>query len=165
LSGNAWSAFLKWIEASALGASVRDWGVWAYGTINLFHILGIATLFGAILVLDLRLIGWSRSTSVNAIVSSTVPIAVGGFLLAAASGVCLLATNGSEYIGNPFLPIKFVAVALGVLNALALTRTSAWKSLAQHTAVTDETVLKLFGGLSLVFWFAAITCGRLVGYW
>ena len=49
--------FLLWLEASGLGQFTRSLGVWSYGVINLFHILGIALLFGSILLLDLRMLG------------------------------------------------------------------------------------------------------------
>ena len=143
MSERAWSAFLTWIERSALGETVRNLGVWAYGSINLAHILGIATLFGAILILDLRLIGWRRASSMNVIASATVPVAIAGFALTAASGVCLLATNGSEYIGNPFLPIKFAAIGLGLVNALLFTRTATWKS-ASRKAPSARTCTTAF---------------------
>ena len=48
---------LSWAEASALGHLMRESGAWTYAVVNLAHILGIATLFGSVLVLDLRLLG------------------------------------------------------------------------------------------------------------
>ena len=50
-----------WLEGSALGQLMRTAGVWSYGVVNLVHILGLSTLFGSVLVLDLRLLGaWRR---------------------------------------------------------------------------------------------------------
>ena len=74
--------------------------MWAYAVVNLAHILGVASLFGSILVIDLRLLGLWRTTSLAAITASTVPNRNSGFTLAVTSGVCLLATNGTEYVGN-----------------------------------------------------------------
>ena len=51
-----------------------------------------------------------------------------GFAIAAASGVCLLAANAVEYENNPFLLVKFSAIGLGPLNAVALRRTAAWRA-------------------------------------
>ena len=48
---------MAWLEGSALGHAMRDNGVWFYGIINLTHILGVATLFGSVVILDLRLLG------------------------------------------------------------------------------------------------------------
>ncbi len=84
---------------------MRNAGVWAYGIVNLTHILGVSSLFGAVLVLDLRLLGFWRSVPLAFIARPTVPIATIGFIVAATSGLCLISTNGSEYVGNPFLLI------------------------------------------------------------
>ena len=46
---------------------MRDSGVWTYGVVNLAHILGIAMLFGAIVVLDLRLLGVWRAVPLAAL--------------------------------------------------------------------------------------------------
>ena len=49
---------MAWLEGSALGHVMRDNGVWFYGIINLAHILGVAILFGSVVILDLRLLGF-----------------------------------------------------------------------------------------------------------
>ena len=52
---------LTWIEQTGLGHMMRESGPWTYAIVNVAHILGVATLFGSVLVLDLRLLGvWSR---------------------------------------------------------------------------------------------------------
>src|SRR5437016_6352285 len=84
--------FMAWLQGSALGHVMRESGVWTYGVVNLFHILGVASLFGAVLILDLRLLGLWRKVSLPAISNPTVRVAATGFAIAAASGVCLLAT-------------------------------------------------------------------------
>src|SRR5437879_6408328 len=86
----------------------------------------VVSLFGAVLVLDLRLLGFWRTASLTAISRPTVPIAATGFAVAAASGICMLATNGTDYAGNPFIYIKFPAIGLGLLNVAVLNFSSAW---------------------------------------
>jgi formate-dependent nitrite reductase membrane component NrfD len=158
-----WRGFLFWIENSALGELIRGFGVWTYGIVNLVHILGVATLFGSVLILDLRLLGWRRNASLADTAHMTTPLAVIGFGLAVFSGICMLATNGSEYADNPFLPIKFGAIALALLNAATLVRLPAWKSKSDD----DKTrvILAMFGGISLLSWIIAIGAGRMIGYW
>ena len=51
---------MTWLEMSALGVAMRETGVWTYALVNLGHIFGISLLFGAIVVLDLRLLGFWR---------------------------------------------------------------------------------------------------------
>jgi hypothetical protein len=158
--------FLVWLEASGLGRTMRSAGVWAYGVTNLIHILGVATLFGSILVVDLRLLGAWRRAPLAAIAAPTVPLAMGGFAVAALSGACLISTNASNYIGNPFLLIKFPAIGLGLVNALALHFYPPWRQRRrQEPAPTDRLALAAFGGVSLACWLTAVGAGRLIGYW
>jgi hypothetical protein len=158
--------FLAWLEGSALGHAMRGAGVWSYGVVNLIHILGVATLFGSILVLDLRLLGlWAR-VPLASIAAPAVPLAVVGFGVAVMSGACLLTTNASEYAGNPFLSIKFSAIALGLVNVAVLRALPAWKERAERApADAERFALAVAGGASLVCWLTALAAGRLIGYW
>ena len=157
---------MAWLQGSGLGHAMRESGVWTYGVMNLVHILGVASLFGSVLVLDLRLLGCWRSVTLPAVSKPTVPIALTGFVVAALSGVCLLATKATEYVGNPFLYIKFPAIALGVLNVIALNSLPAWK---QHRirdlSSQEQSKLAVFGGISLICWLTAVSAGRMIGYW
>ena len=157
---------LAWLQASGLGMFMRDSGPWTYAVVNLIHILGVATLFGAVLILDLRLLGVWRRAPLPAIATAAAPVAMAGFALAAASGLCLLATNALEYEKNPFLLVKFAAIGLGLLNAVALRRTAAWRAHATRNLSRSEARrLALMGGVSLASWLTAVTAGRMIGYW
>ena len=157
---------MAWLEGSAIGHAMRESGVWTYGVVNLFHILGVASLFGAVLVLDLRLLGLWRNVALAAISKPTVPVAATGFVIAALSGVCLLATKATEYVGNPFLYIKFPAIGLGILNVAALNCLPAWKQhKVRELSSREQSKLAVIGGISLFCWLTAITAGRMIGYW
>jgi hypothetical protein len=158
--------FMAWLQGSALGHAMRESGVWTYGVVNLVHILGVSTLFGAILVLDLRLLGLWRKVALPAISEPVVPVAATGFVVAALSGVCLLATKATDYVGNPFLYIKFPAIALGLLNAILLRALPAWKERnTRELSSREQSRLAVVGGVSLFCWLTAITAGRMIGYW
>jgi Family of unknown function (DUF6644) len=158
--------FMAWLQGSALGHAMRESGVWTYGTVNLVHILGVSSLFGSVLVLDLRLLGLWKSIPIATITQPTVPIAAAGFVIAAFSGVCLLATKATEYVGNPFLYIKFPAIGLGMANVLVLNLLPAWKARKTRDLTSRENFqLSVVGGISLVSWLTAIMAGRMIGYW
>src|SRR5260221_13210854 len=121
------AALLQTLQASALGHFMRESGAWTYAVVNLFHILGVASLFGSVLVLDLRLLGFGRRIPLAALADATVPVATAGFALAATTGIGLLVTKATEYVGNPFLAVEFPAIALGVINVIALRLSPAWQ--------------------------------------
>jgi hypothetical protein len=157
---------MAWLQGSLLGHAMRDSGVWTYGVVNLLHILGVASLFGSVLILDLRLLGCWRSVPLAAITQPAVRVASAGFMLVVPTGIGLLATKATEYVGNPFLYIKFPAIALGVANVVLLSRLPAWREhRARALSVAEQSKLAVFGGVSLACWLTAITAGRMIGYW
>ncbi|HKQ44119.1 MAG TPA: DUF6644 family protein [Rhizomicrobium sp.] len=158
--------FLTWLEASPLGVLARSLGVWSYGIINLVHILGIIMLFGAILILDLRLLGGWRRIPLAALSGPTTRLARIGFLIAVCSGLPMLAVAATDYADNPFLLIKFPAIALALVNVWLVHRSQAWRAHPVRALMpSEERRLKVGAALSLGFWLTAITAGRMIGYW
>ena len=160
-------ALLEWLEASAFAETLRGAGVWTYGLINLAHILGIATLFGSVLVLDLRLLGVWRSLPIASLARPTVPLAAVGFVVAAVSGASMLSFNATEYDGNPFLYLKLPMIVFGLLNVAVVQRTRAWQNARAGNASTagEQRALAAAGAVSLLTWLTVLSCGRMIGYW
>lgn len=157
---------LTWLEHSPLGALTRSLGVWSYGIINLAHILGITMLFGAILLLDLRMLGAWRSIPLSAISRPATTVAIIGFCVAVMSGLPMLSVKSTDYIGNPFLLIKFPAIGLALANVWLVHRTEAWRAHRTRDLMPAEKRRLAIGAvLSLTFWLTAITAGRMIGYW
>ena len=159
-------ALLVWLEGSSLGQLMRTSGVWTYGVVNLAHILSVATLFGAVLVLDLRLLGAWRQVPLSALEKPTLTLAAIGFAGAVVSGICLATTNATEYLGNPFVPIKFAAIGLGITNVIVVPLLPAWRRRAAVPLPPRAgATLAAVGATSLACWLAAVAAGRMIGYW
>jgi hypothetical protein len=158
--------FFVWLRGSPLGEAMRDSGLWTYGVVNLIHIIGVAALFGAVLILDLRLLGAWKKVSIAAVSAVAVPIATIGFCVAAVAGICMISTNATDYAGNPFLLIKFPAIFLALVNAAILNRQTAWRQRrTREFSPGEQRKLAWMGGISLVCWLTAISAGRMIGYW
>lgn len=159
--------WMAWLEASALADFLRGLGIWTYGLLNLAHILGIATLFGAVMMLDLRLIGLWRSIPAAHLIRPAVPLAAVGFLFAVASGIMMFSFNTTEYHGNPFLYVKLPLIVVGLANVAFIQRLAAWRRAVSDApaAAGDQRLLTIFGAVSLLIWSGVIACGRMIGYW
>jgi hypothetical protein len=146
---------------------MRESGPWTYAIVNVAHILSVSTLFGSVLVLDLRLLGlWSRRIRIGDLSTAVEPVGMTAFFVAVVSGAALLATKATAYVDNPFLLIKFPAIGVGMLNAGILNRMPAWKAIDVRALRPGERrQLAMFGGISLASWVTAITAGRMIGYW
>jgi hypothetical protein len=164
--GPGWRAFLVWAEASGLGHVMRDSGPWTYAIVNLFHILGVAALFGSVLVIDLRLLGLGRRLPIVVVSAATTPVTAGGLAIAFVTGSAMLAAKATAYANNPFLVIKFPAIMLGLLNILVLNLLPAWRSRGtRELSRAENRQLAMIGGISLACWLAAVSAGRMIGYW
>ena len=103
--------------------------------------------------------------SLRTITTATVPVAVGGLVLAITTGAGLFATQATEYFGNPFLFIKFSAIAVGVANAAAVRALPEWQERGDRDLLPGERRrLAVVGGISLASWISAIAAGRLIAY-
>ena len=137
---------------------------WTYAAVNASHITGIALLFGAIVPLDLRLIGCFRQISIRALARILVPVAVFGLLLAVAAGSLLFSIRAVQYAGTTLFQIKMALVACGIANALLLRKATAWETAQNDTSAMPPLRLRTAGALSIVLWLSVIVCGRMIAF-
>ena len=145
---------MTWLEDSALAESLRGLGIWSYGLINLVHIVGLSCLFGAIVILDLRLMQFSSGIAIKTVAGITVPIAKFGALLAIPSGFSMLTINTTQYYENPFLYLKLPLLVLALANFVFVSRLGAWRRAINDLVKRqgDSFVLATVGSISLILW-------------
>lgn len=156
---DALTALQDWEPVAALRQSR-----WTYASVNAAHIVGLALLFGAIVPLDLRLMGWRRTVPIRAMVRTLLPLAITGLVLAVAAGLLLFSIRAVEYAGTTLFQVKMALVACALLNSLFLHRAAQWE--AQQTIVGDAPPLRLrmAGALSIGLWLSVIVCGRMLAF-
>lgn len=151
-------ALLAGLEGTAVAQTLRA-SRWLYAAVNAAHILGIALLLGAIVPLNLRLLGRWPDVPREQLVRVLVPVAAAGLALAVLAGALLFAVRAREYAGVGFLQAKLALVLLGTLAALALH----WRhGFLLETA--GDTRLTAHAILSLLCWPAALVCGRMIAF-
>ena len=132
-----------------------------YLLVNAAHILGIAIMFGAILALDLRLLGFAPAVPLAAAAPYLKKLAASGLLIAILTGFCLFSVRPVEYAGNPAFLAKLGLVALGLLN-VAVQHSSGIRR-AIFTGNISAAV-RLSAILSIVIWISAVIAGRWIGF-
>lgn len=152
------------LEGTSVARSLRD-SVWVYPLVNAGHILGISLLIGSIIPLDLRLLGAWRSQALAPLWQVLTRTAAVGLAIAIVFGVLLFATRASEYAASSFFLAKIGIVCAAIVNAAALRvvapPVTSW---VQPVGVLPSRRIRLAAGFSLIAWLAALTLGRLVGY-
>jgi hypothetical protein len=152
------------LEATTLAGALRG-SVWAYPLVNAAHILGVALLVGAMIPLDLRLLGAWQAVPLAPLWRVLTRTAGVGLGLAIIFGSLLFITRATTYAASGLFLAKMVVVGIGTANALAV-RTLGPAALTPVWAAREKPPVRvqLAGGLSLVAWLMALTLGRLVGY-
>jgi len=151
-------SFLGTLEASGIAQGLR-YSRWGYAAVNTAHVFGIALLVGAILTLDLRLLGlWPRVPRAG-LVRVLVPVAAAGLAIAAAMGVLLFSTRAREYADLGIFQAKLVLVATGTAAALFLHARFGFR-----LEDAGDARLRAHAVRSMLCWVGALICGRLIAF-
>lgn len=118
---------LTGLEASPLAEALSA-SRYAYPLVNAAHILALATLFGSILALDLRLLGAFRAVPARPLARVLPRVAATGLAFAMLTGFLLFFVEPLDYAGNRAFLVKVSLVAIGAIHALLVHRSAAWKT-------------------------------------
>jgi hypothetical protein len=143
------------IEGSALAAAIRT-SLWAYPALEALHIAAIGTLFGSLMLLELRVFGAGRALPLPALSRFASRTALAAFGLAAASGGLMWSSDAAALSANPAFRVKLGLITLAGANAAAFHR--------RASAVRHDGMARLQAVVSLVLWASAICAGRLIAY-
>lgn len=155
------------LEASGLGQAMRQW-LWLYPSVEIVHIVGIGLLFGSIAVLDLRLLGFSRTFSVRRLSGHVLPWTAASFILIVPSGFMMFTAHATEFIESEVFVLKMLLIlAAGVNAALFHTitfRTADVWDTEEMRRLPPPPSARAAGAISLLLWISVIACGRLLAY-
>ncbi len=151
------------IEASGLGVAMRQ-SLWLYPIVETVHITGLALLFGSIAILDLRLLGLSRSLSVRTLARHTLPWTAASFALIVPSGLAMFTAHASEFISSPVFVLKMGLILLGGVNAAAFHAGAFRAADAWDVGALPPASARAAAAASLLTWISVIACGRLLAY-
>ncbi len=127
----------------------------AYLFVNAAHVLGIGLLLGAILPLDLRLLGFFRKFPIDVLRAFLTRSAATGLALAMLTGAWLFSVKPAEYLANDAFRWKLGLLAIALAN-IALR---AGRSAPPLTAAT-----RVAAGISLCSWLCVLVAGRWIGF-
>lgn len=150
-----------WI-ASWPGAVLLQESGTAYLLVNAAHIVGMALLLGAILPLDLRLIGCFRTVPVAVIGPFLSRVAALGAAWAMFTGVWLFSVKPAEYLANTAFQAKIALLTVAIGN-IALQHHGRHFRLALEGGKIHPQV-RIIAGISATLWLSVLLAGRWIGF-
>lgn len=149
------AATLGRLEAWAPIAALKS-NLYAYPLLEVVHLVALATLFGTILVVDLRILGRLRALDLGALVRGLLPWTIAGFALALLTGLTMFVMRISDLIANPMFIAKMCLLFAAGTNAGIL---HARGPINKNSGITRGQAF-----LSILIWIAVIFCGRWIAY-
>lgn len=157
LALTAYPQWLNWLQHTALSTAIRrsDWAVMALEAV---HLLGLALLGGAACITALAALRRSglRGLSLTTLARGLRPLFGAGLLLMIASGLLIAFSMPFKYYLNAAFRLKMVLLVGAIAATVLLV-----KSAPYAPSSTQRRGLALF---SLLLWFGAGICGRLIGF-
>lgn len=143
------------LEHNALAVWLRT--SLAYPILETVHIVGLATMFGSLLIVELCLLGVIQRPDIVALARQVLPWSLLGFALVAATGLSMFFARAAELISNPVFLVKMLLIMTAGLNA-------AWLH-SRGPLDAASLATRIQAAVSLLIWLAVIACGRWIAYY
>ncbi len=160
--------FVTALQATPLAAYVSGDAAgaeWAFPVIETLHVMALATVYGSIVMVDLRMLGIaSRDLRMAKLADEVLPWTWTAFIIAAISGSLLFISRADTYWNNFAARGKILCMALAGVNMLIYhfgmhRRVAEW-----DVRIPPPLAVRAAGALSILLWTGVIFFGRWIGF-
>ena len=153
-------AFFQWCYDTGVGDYIRN-STWLFPVIEAVHLLGFGLTLGAVLIVELRLLGAGLNRqSVSQLAANAQPWLVGGIVLMFASGIPLFMSEAMKAYYSFAFWIKMSSLFLVLLYTFTLRRRITRTNLASERPL----LARYLAVASLALWFGVAWGGRWIGF-
>ena len=152
--------FFQWCEASGIGETIRK-SSWLFPVIEAIHLLGLGVIGGAVLVVDMRLLGLGlKRQSAAELTRNAQPWLVGSLVLMIITGGLLFLSEAIKCYYHDAFWFKMSCLFLAIVFTFTIQR---------KVTMTDETRLspvwsKVVAIVSVLLWAGVGIGGRWIGF-
>lgn len=151
--------FFQWMQATPISAYFLD-NTWATPIVQLIHLVALAVFAGAILVVDMRLLGWGLTkTPLESVARDAQPWLVWGFVVLLITGLPQMSSTAIKQYYSPFFWWKMLALLVGVILTVTVRRRMAMRTEAELGPVWPKVVALV----SIALWTSVTIGARLIG--
>jgi len=152
--------YFQSLEASALSRAIST-SSWAFAVVESIHLLALAVIGGAVLMLDLRFLGLGlRRQSIREVAQEAQPWLIASLIVMLVTGAVLFISEPIKcYYSTPFW-VKMTSLALAMLFTFTVRR----RMTQADEASVRPALFKLVALVSLTLWFGVGAGGRWIGF-
>jgi len=152
--------FFQWCEASGIGETIRK-SSWLFPVIEAIHLLGLGVIGGAVLVVDMRLLGLGlKRQSAAELTRNAQPWLVGSLVLMIITGGLLFLSEAIKCYYHDAFWFKMSCLFLAIVFTFTIQR---------KVTMNEETRLspvwsKVVAVVSVLLWAGVGIGGRWIGF-
>jgi hypothetical protein len=119
--------FFEWAAATSLGQAIST-STWAFAVIESGHLLALAVIGGAVLIVDLRLLGFGlKNQPIAQIARDTQPWLVGSLIMMIATGILLFVSEPMKLYYSTSFAVKMTCLALVIVFTFTVRASCRWR--------------------------------------
>src|SRR5262249_17106046 len=152
--------FIQWCSATPIGEGIRN-STWVFPVIEACHLLGLGVTAGAVLIVDVRLLGVGLTKQpAGQLWAGVRPWLLGSVTLMFATGIPLFLSESIKCLYSFPFWVKMTSLFLVLLFTFTILR-----RVAQTGVTTDRPrAARLAAITSLILWFGVAWGGRWIGF-
>src|SRR5262245_35031677 len=114
--------YFQWCESSAVGQAISS-STWAFAVVESVHLLGLALIGGAVLMVNLRLLGWGlRDYSLPELARDIQPWMIGSLTVMIVTGIGMFASEATKCYYSQAFWVKMASLVLAILYTFTVQR-------------------------------------------
>src|SRR5215472_9547087 len=151
--------FFQWCESSGVGEAIRN-SSWLFPVIESVHLLGLAVIGGAVLVVDLRLLGFGlRRQPVAPLASDAQRWLVASLAVMLITGTLLFTSEAIKCYYHIAFWVKMTSLLAAIVFTFTVRRKVAMADESRINPLWSKTV----GWISVALWSGVGIGGRWIG--
>lgn len=149
----------EWLEATRIGTAIRE-SIWAFPMIEAVHLLGLSLLGGAILLVDLRMLGLGlKKQPISEISGFARPWLLLAIVIMLATGIPLFLSEAIKCFYNLSFWIKITTLPVALLFTFLVRDRVARNHKLETSGKTRAVALA-----SIALWVTVAAAGRWIGF-
>lgn len=145
------------IDGGTIGTTIKE-SLWLFPAIEAVHLLALAMLGGALLMLDFRLLGVGLSAQpTSAVERNARPWLIGAVATLIVTGVLIGMSEALKLYDKDAFWVKMTALAVALIFTFAIKLPLAHRNVSGLTA-------KALGTFSILVWLTVAMAGRWIGF-
>jgi hypothetical protein len=158
MEGETLLPFFQWSEATTVGRIVRE-SLWMFPVLEAIHLVGLALLGGALLIVDLRLLGMGlEGSTIARIQRHARPWLITAVVILLGTGVPLFLSEAIKCYYNTSFWVKITTLPVALVFTFAVRERFARGAL--YTTAYSQWV----ASADLLLWFIVAAGGRWIGF-